>query len=191
MEFARDIGAELFNIHLHNDEGMEAYVEAVKPVIRAAAESCLLLSIENTPVTSPEDFNTLFSLLRDIKELDTRHVGMCLDLGHANLHGSTRNDYLGFIDRLDGRVPIIHIHLHENFGDRDSHLPLFTGPSADDPAGVQGFVGRIVKRGFSGCMVLEQWPAPPGLLDRARERLCRIIDSEVDDFTNKSLNIVS
>jgi phosphoglucan,water dikinase len=100
---------------------------------------------------------------------------MCLDLGHANLCEATLNDYLKFIDLLDSRVPIIHIHLHENYGDHDSHLPLFTGPAGKNDSGIKGFIERMRRRNFSGCIILEQWPKPPGLLNDARNRLFKII----------------
>jgi hypothetical protein len=50
-------------------------------------------------------------------------------------------------------------------------VTLFTGPSARDDAGLCGLVRRLVGRGFSGSVVLEQWPQPPGLLQEARDRL--------------------
>jgi sugar phosphate isomerase/epimerase len=101
---------------------------------------------------------------------------MCLDLGHANLSPATRNDYLGFIDRLAPHVPITHLHLHENYGDDDSHIPLFLGASARDPSGIEGFVDRMKRRGFSGCGIMEVWPDPPSLLNQARDRLLRMFD---------------
>jgi len=107
---------------------------------------------------------------------------MCLDLGHANLCASTRNDYLRFIDRLDPRVPIVHIHAHENFGEADTHLPLFTGPSAGDPAGIEGFVERMKRRSFHGCIILEQWPQPPLLLGQARDRLIRMFNHRTEEL---------
>ena len=171
IEFAEDIGAILLNIHLLNDEGIENYVEAIKSVIGRTAEAGIKLSIENTLYTGPEDFNELFTLLKQKKSLAALHIGMCLDLGHANLYEATRNKYLKFIDLLEPHVPIIHIHMHENYGDSDSHLPFFIGPAGKDTSGVQGFVERMQKRGFSGSIILEQWPQPPLLLNEARDRL--------------------
>jgi phosphoglucan,water dikinase len=176
LEFAREIGASLINIHLHTEEGIEAYVKAIVPLIKRTAEAGLRLSMENTPLTSPEDFNRLFFMLHGLEDVETGHVGMCLDVGHANLCSSTRNDYLGFVDRLDPGVPIIHVHMHENYGDRDSHLPLFTGPAGENPEGIRGLMERLKGRGFKGSIILEQWPEPRWLLDQARERLSRMLE---------------
>ncbi|GBE31443.1 endonuclease 4 [bacterium BMS3Bbin05] len=171
IEFAQDIGASLFNIHLYTDGGIETYIKAITPIIRRSAEAGIKLAIENTPLTIPDDFNKIFALFQNMPAVDTAHTGICLDPGHANLCGSTRNDYLGFIDRLDTRVPVIHIHMHENYGDKDSHLTIFSGPAGENTAGVRGFIERMKKRRFSGSVILEQWPDPPSLLNRARDRL--------------------
>jgi hypothetical protein len=55
-------------------------------------------------------------------------------------------------------VPIIRAHEHENEGDRDGHLPLFSGPAGRDSAGIAGLIGRLIGRAFDGCIILEQWP---------------------------------
>ena len=174
FELARDLGAVLVNIHLYHEKGISAYVEAIRPLVRRAAEAGLQLSIENTPHHPPEDFNELFAQLRRL-EGGVKNVGMCLDLGHANLCAATRNDYLQFVDRLAPHVPIIHLHLHENYGDTDSHLPLFTGPAGRDDSGIRGFLARMQQRNFSGSIIFEQWPHPPSLLIQARDRLLALL----------------
>ena len=107
-------------------------------------------------------------------------VGMCLDIGHANLCSATRNDYLRFLDELNSTIPLIHLHLHENWGDTDSHLTLFTGPAAQNDTGICGLVRRLKHRSFSGSAILEQWPQPASLLDQARERLLKVWNREKD-----------
>ncbi len=171
--FARDIGAALVNVHFHAPAGAAAFADALKSVIRQLPEG-MRLSIENTVETGPDDFNTLFDLLA-ARLPDMSPLGMCLDMGHANLCSATRNNYLAFVDLLDPAIPVIHLHMHENFGDSDSHLPVFTGPSAMDPSGISGLIKRLRRRHFAGCMILEQWPRPAGLLNQARERLLDII----------------
>jgi sugar phosphate isomerase/epimerase len=166
--FAGDIGADLVNLHLYVEHGPDAYVRALEPVIRAAAAAGRKVSIENTPETTPDDFNRTFERLR-AAGLD-RGVGMCLDIGHANLCGATHNDYIRYIDMLAG-VPVIHAHIHENWGDRDSHLTLFTGPSARDDSGVRALLDRLRSREYDGVLILEQWPNPPRMLADAAARL--------------------
>lgn len=177
LEFAKDIGASLLNIHLDTVEGISAYVDAIVPCIKRLTQADVSLSIENTPLTAPEDFNELFKRLHNLGFTDAAQVGMCLDIGHANLCSATLNDYLKFIDLLDPRVPIIHLHMHENYGDYDSHLPLFTGPAGNDALGIQGLIERLKRRRFSGCIILEQWPQPPTLLNEARNRLREMIEA--------------
>ncbi|SPD74771.1 hypothetical protein PITCH_A330036 [uncultured Desulfobacterium sp.] len=169
-EFALDIGACLVNIHFFADEGAQAFVQAISHLIELLSANAIRLSIENVPATGPAAFNILFEHLRNT-ELDTSCVGMCLDLGHANLCKETLNDYLGYVDILGPQVPIIHLHVHENYGDRDSHLTIFTGPAGKDPSGIAGLLERLEKRGFSGAIIMEQWPQPPSLLNEARNRL--------------------
>jgi sugar phosphate isomerase/epimerase len=181
LSFALDVGAANLNVHLVPEQGIEAFVRALDPFLRTLGDLPLQLSIENVPHTGPADFNELFSRLAETGLPMEGSVGMCLDLGHANLFPGTRHDYLGFVDQLAPHVPIVHLHLHENYGDQDSHLPLFSGPNEQDPSGIEGFVERMRKRGFSGSIILEQWPDPPTLLVTARDRLVRMfaLDSVV------------
>ena len=178
LDLARDLGADVINVHLDHEQGLAAFIEAMLPLIQKTAEAGLQLSIENTPLHAPELFNELFAKLRALDSVSTTHIGMCLDLGHANLCAATRNDYLGFCDRLAPNLPIIHVHLHENWGDSDSHLPLFTGPSARDDTGIRALVARLKKRNYQGSIILEQWPHPPSLLDTARDRLRQLWQPE-------------
>jgi phosphoglucan,water dikinase len=183
---ARDLGARLLNIHLFHDLGLAAYVEAIRPLIRATADAGLLLAIENTPSHPPEKFNELFERLSSLRAVPTGHVGFCLDLGHANLCAATRNNYLAFVDRLDPQVPLIHLHFHENWGDADNHLPLFTGPAGRNDSGIRGVLQRLGQRHFSGAIILEQWPHPPSLLNQARDRLLSLWGEEVDRSKTES-----
>ena len=163
IKFAEDIGAELINIHLSVHREIEFYVQAVMPLIRQMKKAGIKIAFENTPFTTPEDFNRLFALLQEMEIIEKGYVGMCFDVGHANLCNATHNDYLSFIDRLSAKVPIIHIHMHENYGDYDSHFPVFTGPSGTNSDGIRGLMGRLKKSEFSGSIILEQWPEPHSL----------------------------
>lgn len=176
VQLAHDLGATVFNIHLFPAEGVEAYARALTPLLRVCAKARIRLAIENTPETTPRHFNDLFAALRSATSAPAGMVGMCFDLGHANLCAATHNNYLAYFDQLDRWVPIIHLHVHENWGDADSHLPLFTGPAGTNDSGIRGFVARLRRRQYSGALILEQWPQPPALLNQARDSLRRLWD---------------
>jgi sugar phosphate isomerase/epimerase len=178
IDFARDIGADLVNLHLYMEAGAQAYANALQPVLTRAAAAQIRLSIENTPHTTPDDFDQTFACLRPTARRGM--IGMCFDLGHANLCAATHNDYLQYLDKLAPEVPLIHLHAHENYGDADSHLTLFTGPSRFNDTGVRSFLERLSRRHYQGMMILEQWPKPPELLVEARTRL-RSLLGETED----------
>src|SRR5579883_335861 len=174
IQLALDVGAVLLNIHFAEEREVEAFVEAIRHLAGRTAAVGLQLAIENTPHHTPEQFNELFAQLQRAGNYQAGHVGMCLDIGHANLSAATRNDYLAFVDRLYPEVPIIHVHMHENWGDSDTHLAMFTGPAARNDLGVRGLVDRLKRRSFSGSIILEQWPSPPSQLNVARDRLLEL-----------------
>src|SRR5215470_2309756 len=157
IRFGGDVGAAVVNLHLFPGHGARPFAESLGPLLGAARAAGVRLSLENTPQTSPDHCNAVFGVLSAVAGAAGR-VGMCLDSGHANLFAGTRNDFLRFVDLLGDHVPIVHWHAHENWGDRDSHLTLFTGPAARDERGIRALISRLFRRGFSGSVVLEQWP---------------------------------
>jgi sugar phosphate isomerase/epimerase len=172
LDLAHEIGAHVLNTHFEARDP-ELQARDLQNMAGVLDEAGLVLTLENRVETSPEDFNNLFA------RLPRGPFAMCLDIGHANLHQSTHNDYLGYLDRLSKGIPIAHIHAHENHGDADSHLPLFTGPAQQDPSGLEGLVTRLHQRKFSGSVIMEQWPNPPALLVTARQRLRGLIERQI------------
>jgi sugar phosphate isomerase/epimerase len=176
IRFGGDVGAGVVNVHLFPEHEAREFAESLRPLLEAARSAALRLSLENTPEVSPEHVNAVFGVLSSMPEAKDR-VGMCLDSGHANIFAATRNDFLRYVNLLGEHVPIIHWHAHENWGDRDSHLPLFTGPSARDDRGIRQLVRFLKQRGFAGSVVLEQWPSPPEVLVQTRDRLRQLLET--------------
>jgi sugar phosphate isomerase/epimerase len=174
IDFAGDVGAGVVNFHLLCEPLADEFAQAVIGILDDARNAGVVLTLENTPMTSPDHCNAVFRVLATEPEALGR-VGMCLDTGHANLHEGTRNDYIRFVDRLGDHVPIVHWHAHENWGDRDSHLTLFTGPAGRESSGLRVLIERLLRRGFCGSIILEQWPSPPELLVAAAEGLHRLL----------------
>jgi sugar phosphate isomerase/epimerase len=170
IDFAGAIDASLVVFHLAPGVDPVSWIEAMAPIISHADGAGVRLALENTPATPPAAFNELFAWLGR-EHLAPQRVGMCFDMGHANLVPDTRHDFLAYFDQLSEAVPIIHAHLHENFGDFDHHLPVGRGPAGDDPAGLRGLLRRLQQRGETECLIMEQWPDPPELLCQARDLL--------------------
>ncbi len=57
-----------------------------------------------------------------IELVDRENLGMTLDVGHAHTNG-VLSEFLG----MDG---IVHVHIHDNNGRRDEHLPIGEGTIA-------------------------------------------------------------
>ena len=172
IDFAGDIGAALVNIHLF-DYPPEVYVAAVIKLAGPAVRAGVRISCENTPATSPESINAVFSLLEK-NAAGSDRFGLCLDMGHANIFPETRENYPEYVERIAPCVPIIHWHAHCNHGDADSHLPLFHSFRQGDEAKIRHLVKILKMRNFSGSVVMEQWPDSPDILVRTRQQLLKL-----------------
>lgn len=76
----------------------------------------LNLFIENSPDIDAGPIREL------MKRINNRRVGVCLDIGHANY---SRMSLEGWFDALSDRIG--YLHLSDNDGFYDSHLPIGTG----------------------------------------------------------------
>jgi sugar phosphate isomerase/epimerase len=170
LDFAQEIGARVMNLHLTGPESPEDFAEALAPTLRAASRLGVGVSLENTPETSPEQFRAFFSALTR-RGLRSSQVGLCFDFGHTLLCQETGGSPIRFLQELRGEIPVLHCHLHENCGDRDSHMTLFTGPLGQDPNPLRQVLEALAQADYAGSMILEQWPEPRDQLIQARNRL--------------------
>ena len=91
-------------------------------------------------------------------DLETPGMGVCLDVGHANLTG----DAMEAIEICSGHI--VTTHLHDNRGKRDEHL--VPGEGAIDWEGV---LMAFQKVGYDGAWIFELAPStePAAVLARA------------------------
>lgn len=87
----------------------------------------------------PDDFELLIenvleddprSMMRMLDAVGDSRAGICLDAGHANV--ASRQPVSEWISTLGGRIR--HVHLHDNHGEWDEHLP--PGEGGMDIAGI-------------------------------------------------------
>lgn len=168
VELARRVGAEVLVVHIYAEPTIGRFAANLRPLAETAAQAGVGIAIENTVETGPAELEQIARCVNDL--CSQGRVGLCLDVGHANLHEPFRNRYLDYIAAIPPALPVMHVHLHENFGDRDAHLTPFTGPSAQDPSGMANLVSFLAGRGFDGLVIMETWPQPADLLLYAATR---------------------
>jgi sugar phosphate isomerase/epimerase len=126
-----------------------AIAELDRRRVRLAFENHTQAIIASPLGDHPTDFDRLLA------ELRSRWIGRTLDIGHAHIN----NHLEEFLGRPFDRV--FNIHLHDNLGAEDQHLPVGEGAI---PWGV--VLPRIAREGYRGPLTFEFF-APPAAYRRA------------------------
>lgn len=123
-----------------DDRGMESALSSLISLEDHAAGTGVRFAFENV--------NTAFSRSGNVKKiLDDfafRHLGICLDSGHANLDDDPADAVANAGDRL------IHLHLSDNEGHEDDHLPPGGGIIPWEE-----FTKALIKAKFNGTITIE------------------------------------
>lgn len=158
MVMAKHLGAEYMAVHplmpygANSPEDPMGVYELNKNYYTSLAKVAqalgVVICLENMPFT---DFplSSCESILKLIKDIGSKNLKMCFDVGHANVMGEPLGDTVRMIGD-DLRI----VHLHDNFAERDQHLPPYDG-TADIP----NFAEGLYDIGFDGVLVLECRPA--------------------------------
>ncbi|MBI5572745.1 MAG: sugar phosphate isomerase/epimerase [Desulfomonile tiedjei] len=174
LEVAADLGALKVVAHPAYATGLGAMVadrvrryrmKSLAAMVETADRLGLCLCLENmfpraNSLTEPEDFAEALAAFPTLK--------LTLDIAHANIggRGSTRN--LEFLRQYAGRIA--HIHVSDNFGKEDNHLPI-GGGSIDFP--------RIIKAlkniGYDGTMTLEVFSRDKDYLRISRDKIAAMV----------------
>ncbi len=104
--------------HLNRIERIDFAINSIRELIAQTSEN-LLFAVENLPPGYLAD--TAQELCQIVETVDHKRVGYCIDTGHAHL--TNQMDKL-----IRGCGPkILNVHIHDNAGDKDSHLMPFEG----------------------------------------------------------------
>ena len=153
-------------------ERMAHSIDSLCKVAQMASMMNVRLAIENMrPGAGPHAGKALVGqkidlLLSAVEKIASDDVGLCLDTSHANLSG----DVCSMARQCGGKL--MHLHISDNLGDRDLHLPIGDGSV---PWGELGDV--LFGIGYNGLAVLEVGPQP----DRDFEE---IIESSRDELVD-------
>ena len=153
MVIGKYLGAKYMAIHpvmpfgVENDRAEEvlqinhAFFSALTKV---AASLGIVLCLENMPfVNFP--LSDVESIVDFIKQIDHPNLKMCFDTGHANIFEGRIGDMVRYAGDL---IKIVHVH--DNYGDTDSHNKPYDGTVdwAD-------FAEALFDVGFDGVLNME------------------------------------
>jgi sugar phosphate isomerase/epimerase len=143
-------------------------IECLDAMVRLAEKSDCRLCLENlfarlTPFTTPDDFETVLDRWP--------YLAMTLDVGHAFIDGRGMDRIFEFLNRFGNRIH--HIHISDNFGQRDDHLTV--GDGAID---FKALIDALKQIQYDDTMTLEIFTEDRTDLIRSRNALQRIMDSD-------------
>ncbi|MDT8440198.1 MAG: sugar phosphate isomerase/epimerase family protein [Desulfuromonadales bacterium] len=98
-------------------EWLRLAVDVLRPLVARAAAGQYHIAVENIYERTPT------SLCALVDTLDSPWFGHCFDIGHWRLFAATPMDV--WLDALGERL--LHLHLHDNHGSADEHLPIGAG----------------------------------------------------------------
>jgi len=139
-------------IHSGQNDGLSSFspelarrhfLEFLEKVGRTAVDHGVQMCIENNASTS-YIIHTASEMARFFEEEASQHFRIALDIGHASIHQELDE----YIRRFQGKIN--HVHLHDNLGKQDEHLPLDQGNIDWRRA-----VGQLLNNGFEGFLVIE------------------------------------
>ncbi|MBN1134153.1 MAG: sugar phosphate isomerase/epimerase [Methanosarcinaceae archaeon] len=98
-----------------------ANVDSLQLICDFAADYGILVAVENMPDVPNVFGKCPLEILRMTEEVSCENIGFTFDVGHANTMGVVDD----FLDECLGMVS--HVHLHDNMGKKDEHLPVGKG----------------------------------------------------------------
>jgi len=156
LEAAHLLGIGFLTIHpgflwpvMIGEEALEKTCKSLKELLNVADDLHLILGLENLPprffpprgyFSRAEEFDVVFS------QIASQRLKLVLDVAHASFFES--DPPLKFIDKFYEKLA--HVHLSDNLGQRDDHLPLGAG-SVDYKTSIR----ELRRRKYSGTVTLE------------------------------------
>ena len=105
-----------------------------------AEERGITIAVENMPDIPKIYGKVPDEMLQILKEVDRKNSGMTFDVGHANTMGLVDE----FVEKCLSKIK--HMHIHDNHGAHDEHLPLGKGTIDWKKLmeNISGYKGRLV-----------------------------------------------
>lgn len=138
-------------------EGIKFQVETLRKLAKLAKDYNLTLVYESID-TEKDDIKGVSEILKKVPELYLH-----IDIGHVNLFGRKPEQFIKkFYKKLK------HIHLHDNDGNKDLHIPLGTG-NIDWEKTL-----KILKKYYNGTITLEIFSKYKDYILLSKEKLRKL-----------------
>ena len=152
------LGGDVIVLHLaagpDDETERETYWDAVRRSLDSldpvARQRGVRIALEN------ETTGNMLLVRRAFEQYSPAFVGLCYDSGHGNITGDGLDQLASLKDRL------IALHLNDNEGQRDQHLPLFNGTVDWDRLS-----GLIARSSYDKMVSLEVTMHNAGIADEA------------------------
>jgi len=122
------------------EKAWQTYIKSLQNICDIAAEYGIKIAVENMPDIPKIFGKSPDEMLRTLEEVHRENLGLTLDVGHANTLGAVDE----FLEKC--KENIIHVHIHDNYGKSDDHLPLGRGTVQWKKVikSLEGYNGRFV-----------------------------------------------
>jgi len=105
-----------------SDLAWQQNIAGLQQLCDSAGDLGVRLAVENMPRMELIFGKEPHEMAGMIELVDRENLGMTLDVGHAHTNG-VLSEFLGMKE-------IVHVHIHDNNGRRDEHLPIGEGTIA-------------------------------------------------------------
>lgn len=141
IDFCEDVGSSLLTIH-----PVLEYMNIYEKILQEALEKNVYISIENYKINrnfaTPEDMKEIYKLFSHYP-----NTGITFDTGHANIVCNP-----AFYLKSLPQKKILNIHIHDNSGKADNHLPMGEG-NINFPE----LIDALKSINYSGNFIIEHW----------------------------------
>ncbi len=176
LEVAAELGAQKVVLHPGHIGGLGVYVKetvlahadnSLGAIIGRAQALGLCVCLENMfprcrAFVEPDDFVEIVQRFPDLK--------LTLDTGHANIGSKNGRRILEFIEKFGGRIG--HLHVSDNLGERDDHIPLGSGT-----INFLEIAGALKRCGYDDTATLEIFSEDRQALQKSRERFDQFLQN--------------
>ena len=170
LQVAQRIGAKVMNLHFDkppkffaDKQTVEWHAEILVPLCEDAAQFGVTIVLEHVPSGGGRQLEMVSDILQQVPLLRFH-----LDSGHAKLERDY-DRWDEYLDRLGEKL--LHVHLSENDGTADQHLPLGAAPRSTTDW--RKHVRKLKATGYDGTITLEVFAPEREYLLLSRDLLRR------------------